>query len=540
MGSTPLVSEDISPERWNEACRRDDAIRSLLAQTNQADGRVGRAEVEATAAMLSLHPATVYRLIRKFRDDRRVTSLLPGVRGRPRGLRFIDPQVERLIDDEIKSFYLQPTRPTIAALARHIAARARASKLQAPAIRTIVARVNALPPRRRAGARGDDIAAEAIQPVPGSYQATRPLEIVQIDHTQTDVMVVDEETREPVGRPWLTIAVDVFSRMVTGFHISFDAPRMSSVGLCLLHSVYDKGAWLAGLGLDLPWPVAGLPGTLHVDNAPEFTTPMFERACREYGVAVKFRPLWGKHYGGHIERLIGTTMGAIQLLPGTTHGAPQRRQDYDSVGQAVLTMKELEAWLALEIAGRYHQQVHKSLGRPPIAVWREWEDRTPLALPADRLGFWVTFLPEEERTLQRDGIHLHNIRYWSGALSADLGRSKSALSVKYDPRDLSCVFVRRLNGHWIEARYRNLARPQISLWEHRSALRLLKRRGRKEVNEDILFETILKQRELVAAAALKSRSARLDRVRQAPSPTIPTANTLTGIDLRKLNALEKG
>jgi putative transposase len=44
-----------------------------------------------------------------------------------------------------------------------------------------------------------------------------PLEVVQIDHTLVDVVVVDELERLPLGRPWLTLAIDVASRMVNGF-----------------------------------------------------------------------------------------------------------------------------------------------------------------------------------------------------------------------------------------------------------------------------------------------------------------------------------
>jgi len=40
-----------------------------------------------------------------------------------------------------------------------------------------------------------------------------------------------------------------------------------------------------------------------------------------------------------------------------------------------------------EIAGRYQQFVHSALRRPPVAVWREHEDSTPLRMPADRLCF---------------------------------------------------------------------------------------------------------------------------------------------------------
>jgi putative transposase len=50
-----------------------------------------------------------------------------------------------------------------------------------------------------------------------------PLERVQIDHTLVDVIMVDEGDRLPIGRPWLTLAIDVASRAVLGFLVSLEA-----------------------------------------------------------------------------------------------------------------------------------------------------------------------------------------------------------------------------------------------------------------------------------------------------------------------------
>ena len=170
-----------------------------------------------------------------------------------------------------------------------------------------------------------------------------------------------------------------------------------------------------------------------------------------------------------------------------------------------MTLRELERWIAWEIAGNYHQRVHSALNRPPIAVWREHEDKVGLRLPVDRLQFWVSFLPEEERNLRRDGIHFCNIRYWSDALAADVGHSKEKLLIKYDPRDLSRIFVRRPSGSFVEARYRDLGWPSISLAEQRAVMRLLRAQGRREVDEALLFKTALRQREIVDAARTTDR-----------------------------------
>jgi putative transposase len=56
--------------------------------------------------------------------------------------------------------------------------------------------------------------------------------------------------------------------------------------------------------------------------------------------------------------MIGTMMGAVHLLPGTTFSNIAEKGTYDSEGRAVLTLSELERWLALQVAGVYHLTVH--------------------------------------------------------------------------------------------------------------------------------------------------------------------------------------
>ena len=210
--------------------------------------------------------------------------------------------------------------------------------LQPPNWRTIKARVEDVDLQTRGRRRGETEIVKATTPTPGDYRASRPLEIVQIDHTKVDAFVVDEETREPVGRPWLTLALDVFTRMVTGFYLTMEPPSRLSTSLCLLHAVFDKTAWLREREIEEAWPVAGLPESIHVDNGADFRSRAFERACRDEGVKIIWRPRGEPHFGGHIERLIGTQMGPIHLLPGSTSSNIQERREYDSKRHAALTI----------------------------------------------------------------------------------------------------------------------------------------------------------------------------------------------------------
>jgi hypothetical protein len=147
------------------------------------------------------------------------------------------------------------------------------------------------------------------------------------------------------------------------------------------------------------------------------------------------------------ERIFGgLDMKDVHALPGTTFSSVIERGRQDPAKSAGLTLHELETYFAIEIVEGYHQRIHRGLQRAPIAVWREFIGETPLRMPKDRMAFWVSFLPEARRKLRPDGVHMFgSLKYWHGALAADLGRSGREVVVRYDPRDISRVFVDRRN-----------------------------------------------------------------------------------------------
>jgi putative transposase len=125
----------------------------------------------------------------------------------------------------------------------------------------------------------------------------------------------------------------------------------------------------------------------------------------------------------------------------------------------------------------------------------------------------IDFLPLERRLIRRDGVLLHSIRYWSDVLRSWIGEHQSAI-VRYDPRDLSRIYLRAPDGQYYDLTYRELHRPAISLWEHRLALKRLREEGRQYVNEAAIFRTIATMREIVDEAALATKTARRQRERR--------------------------
>jgi putative transposase len=211
-------------------------------------------------------------------------------------------------------------------------------------------------------------------------------------------------------------------------------------------------------------------------------------------------------------------MGAVHLLPGTTFSNVNEKGAYDSEGRAVLTLAELERWLALQIAGVYHLSKHSALGKTPLDAWQEGIARRkqPLRFPPSAEEFFLDFLPAVSRIIQRDGIHFHQIRYWDNLLSPWAGRLKKPLLVKYDPRNLSRLYVRDPDGkHW-PVLYADLRQPPIALWELLDARKQLRQRGSAGPTERALFANILEQRRIVKEASTSSSQQRRRQERIPP------------------------
>jgi putative transposase len=260
---------------------------------------------------------------------------------------------------------------------------------------------------------------------------------------------------------------------------------------------------------------------VHLDNAKEFHARALERGCQEHGIRLEYRPPLRPHFGGHIERLIGSMMKAMRLLPGTTFTSAKERGEYDSEGNAVMTIRELEQWFAMQVTGAYHVGFHRGLGARPVDAWMQALDSTHASHPADPERFYIDFLPFERRLIRRDGIQMFRIHYWDNALSVLTGRSEQKFLIRYDPRDLSKVFVKGAgddNGY-LAVSYRDLKHPPVTLMEQRIALRELAKEKQRPITEDTIFSTIAGQRALVQRARHKTLTARR-KAQQGPRSSL--------------------
>jgi putative transposase len=509
-----------SAAQMDEALRRSETLRLLAAKP-----RLTVLEIEEAASKLGIRRAYLYRLLAAFRKRPRTSTLLPKAEGRKAGTWGVSPQIEQVVENAIESFYLQRIKPPFAALLRQIQADCHHANLKPPDRKTILRRVAALDKRKITAAReGAKAAREKYDRVNQAPAIKKALERVQIDHTPVDLIVVDELKRQPLGRPWLSLVIDIASRMVCGFFISMIPPSSISVALVLAHCVARKDLWLADRELSFEWPVSGLPVLVYMDNAKEFHAEALRSAAQEWGIELDFRPRGLPHFGGHIERLIGTMMGAVHLIPGTTFSNVAERGNYQSAKNAVMTLTELERWFALQVHV-YHSTIHSNLNVTPLAAWKRAVAARDSAIRqltnADQHTFFIDLLPGERRKIRRDGIRLFNIHYWDNVLSPLAGRTSAPVLIKYDPRDLSTIHYQDEQGNYWAIPYRDLGAPPISLWEHRAAESALRAQGKHSFNEAELFSTVLQQRGIVAAARDMTRKmARSESKQLTPIPAI--------------------
>ncbi|MDX1443725.1 MAG: DDE-type integrase/transposase/recombinase, partial [Gammaproteobacteria bacterium] len=305
---------EFSDKEWERIEARYATIEPLVGR----DERTVE-EVKAAATEAGVHIATIYRWLEAFERTGDKAALLPQKPSGGRKKGRLDEDVERVLQSVLRDAYLSSQRHTPSYVIQEVRDRCRALNLRAPTETTIRTRMSWIDERERIKAReGSKAARDAYEPRPGKYVAQAPLSVVQIDHTPVNVMVVDEVDRRTLGRPWITVAIDVYSRMVVGFYLSLDRPSALSVGMCIAQGVLPKQSWLTRHGVTGSWPVWGFPAKVHADNAKEFRGKMLAQACKLYHCDLEWRPVGVPNYGGHIESLCGTLSEKFNNLEGTT------------------------------------------------------------------------------------------------------------------------------------------------------------------------------------------------------------------------------
>ncbi|WP_416333469.1 transposase [Agrobacterium tumefaciens] len=487
---TASTARPISDEQWSMARRVARELDKILD-----GGGPRQVAVERAAAELRLTTRQIYNLLARYRADRTVTALLPRAAASRR--KRLPEQVEE------------------------IRARCEEAGVAVPSYVTVARRIPVLfSPEEIAKKRSANPKhLLRLKPRPGYIHAPHPLAVCQIDHTPTDINFVEvvDAAGVFVGRPYLTVITDVATRSILGFCLTLEKPSVLSVALCLAQAMCPKDTWLAARNLNHAWPMFGRPRLLVTDSAKEFKGHAFKQGCDDYGIRIRPRDRGRVHHGGVVERLLGKVNAVLATCPGSSGRSVTHRDEYPFERRACLSFADLERCVALAVIDHNLQENSKSL-KVPITEWQ----RNATALPRfddDPQRVLLSFLPIAERQLSPQGISLFALHYyspWLGVLVAERDRL-GKLEVRYDPRDISHVYVRDPETRQfrpVERRDGQLT--PVTLWEHEA-----ERTRRRTTNQRSNVEKVAFRREIagIAEAAKASKRQLRDAVRSAHAAT---------------------
>ena len=353
---------------------------------------------------------------------------------------------------------------------------------------------------------GDRYANEKHKTLNKGPEPTRPLERVECDDTKTDLLVLDPETSLALGRPWLMILIDVFTRMILGYFLSFYPPSHVTVMMAMKHAIRPKG-YVKEKYPDIvnTWDTYGVIDVLVVDNAKHWYGKGLEDACYQMGTDMQFAPVRIPWYKGVVERLLQTIhSGLIHKQPGTTFSNIFDKGDYDPEKHAVIWLDLLDEILHKWIIDIYSQDIHSGIKDIPAKRWKNSIVKFPPALPPAFTDLDIVLGKIAYRKISGTVIHFKNLEYSDSILSTIKPNQKKdeEVKIKYDPTDLGVIYV--YDAFWsryvpVPAVDQEYAKG-LTEWQHEVICKFIRRTNQARVNRKALVEAKEYIRQKIAEA----------------------------------------
>lgn len=502
-----------------------------------------RSEIEAAAASLGVTAVTAYKYINRYRESGKLTAFIPRKRGRKIGFSTLSIEQNLIIDDVITNFHFTAEAPVVTETYKELTSRCRHEGLALPHINTLRDKISvAAHGNSRARLRNNKPFDVSHRLSMGDGEvASAPRQAVMIDHTPADITMVSDDDRTPIGRPTLTFCIDVFSRLITGYHAGFEPAGTISVALAVQMTVLPKKDLLDQYGIKAEWPASGLFDTLYTDNAMEFRSTTLGRACSQYGIDIVQRPIGLPHIHGIIERNFQSQNTAIHGVKGTTKSNVQDKGAYDSEKNAILTVSEFNEWLAFKVIEFNHSK-HRGINGVPYRTYKDGllgNESQPGAgaprLPNDFNRFFTDFLPYKEAQVKSYGIVWDYITYrddalkpWVNALDPKTQKPRKFI-VRRDPRDLSKIhFWDPDLKRYFVIRWKDLRRPIVTKWEWEQARKDARSQPERQVDEEVIFDCYEARKRITNAAQKETKKAKRNQAiknRLAENPIMPQQET---------------
>ena len=402
----------------------------------------------------------------------------------------LHPEVKSVIEEVIAELYMTAERKRVPEVHLEIVRRlADANQfrpadapLAIPSQRAIYRLIERMSPYELMVARYGKRRAEMEFRVSGNGPETaRALQRVSMDHTPSDIIVVDDNTMLPLGRPTITSALDEHTRCPMGFYTGFEPPSCLSVMRCLKHAILPK----TYVPREFPtiknsWECYGVPELVVVDNPPEFHSSHFERACLQIGTDIQYAKVLVPWYKGKLERFQGTmNHDLVHGNPGTTFSNILERDEYDPTRHAVVMLSTFREMLHKWVIDVYLQTPHRGIKDTPTHGWHTDMSALPPPLPPSARVLDLVLGMTAQRVVFHYGIELEGLKY-NGPELGELRRRLGAgmkVELTFDPGDLGHINVLDPEkGAYIPVLAIDQAyAKRLSLWQHKVIRRYAQR-----------------------------------------------------------------
>jgi putative transposase len=367
----------------------------------------------------------------------------------------------------------------------------------------------------RLGKRAAD---KQFRSVIGKQKTTRLLERVEIDHTPLNLLVICDKTLLPLGKPWLTAALDKHSRMIVGYYISFREPSAYADLQCLKQSILPKDDLLKDYeDISTPWPARGFPEVIVCDNGRDLHANALRKLCLELGIQIQFCPAKKPEYKGAVERFLKTiNHDLIHKLPGTVFSSPDERGDYSSEQLACITFATLQHLILKWIVEIYAQSPHRGLsGVMPLQKWNIGEREQVLEYPAEPSLLEVIVGHTGNRAVFHYGVEINGLLYNDHELQILRRKVGENLRVdlKYYEDNLSYIHVFDIENKYyikveaIDQEYTH----NLRLVQHKAIRKALRAQMKDPGRRELLLQKKQELQDIVTQSIHKKKMAKRKR-----------------------------
>ena len=498
------------PAQWQAVARRRERYIRHVDPDNTPYHRPVWAKRIKDAAVQMNDPkppgaSTVHGWWKRYRNTRSILALIPQVfGGKPKS---VDPRFQ-IFEETIAESYLtaqrlpktvihETVRKKILAMNANLGSDEQVSP---PCRTTIFSWIDNLRQDIVDASRlGAEAARVKYRMVTGTVRVSSILERVEIDHTPLDIIVIDKNTMIPLGRPWMTLAIDRYSRMIVGFYLCFHAPSSYSVLQCLRQSILPKTEWLARFpDIQGEWPACGIMDLIALDNGMDLHSEALERSCQELGIQQLFCPAAKPEFKGAVERCFRTlAKGLIHRLPGTMFSSVDERGDYPAEEVAAIDLETLTHVITRWIVDIYSVTYHRGLGTTPLLKWRESAMQRIIELPAYPEQLAVIVGIPATRTLFHYGIELEGLHYNSRQLQEMRRRTGDNRKVSLKFYEDSVEYVHIYDDHAKEYIKVPAINRDYAMALPRGVHRLIREHARRTFGEQYSIAQIEEAREAI-------------------------------------------